>query len=46
MGSSDSEQTALAVNPDGPFRPALVTTVTPVGKWLIALRYAVMSSVR
>jgi hypothetical protein len=35
-GSSDSEQTALAVRPEGPFGPALVTTVTPLAKWPIA----------
>ena len=31
-GSSDSEQTALAVIPTGPSGPRAVTTVTPVAK--------------
>jgi hypothetical protein len=30
-GSSESEVTAFAVAPDGPFAPSAVTTVTPVG---------------
>jgi hypothetical protein len=37
-GSSESEHTAFAVRPDGPCSPVLVTTVTPVAKWLIADR--------
>ena len=37
-GSSDSEQTALAVSPEGPRSPRLVTTVTPLAKWPIAER--------
>jgi len=31
-GSSESEQTAFAVIPPGPFGPSAVTTATPVAK--------------
>ena len=37
-GSSESEQIAFAVMPAGPSGPLVVTTVTPVAKWLIADR--------
>jgi hypothetical protein len=39
-GSSDSEQTALAVIPAGRPSWVVVTTVTPVAKWAIASRKA------
>src|SRR5215207_5096804 len=44
-GSSDSEQTALAVIPAGRPWYVVVTTVTPVAKWAIASRKAISSTV-